>query len=103
MTKHVARYAVTFGLAGCYLPNSGPNLTIAHTRRDLANYIRDELRNYDLPMSLFNDVHITRLWHIIKRHGSSSAHFSLYHKQYSLCFSGLTEAEASELEASEEM
>lgn len=94
----VARYSVSFGLAGCYLPDNVSGPYIIRTRRDLANLIRDELAAYDLPASLFREVRIKRLWQFIKRHGSSAAHFSLTHGANALSFHGLTKAEADEME-----
>jgi hypothetical protein len=39
------------------------------------------------------------LWAFIKRHGSSSAHFTITHKGYELAFYGLTEEEFNTAEA----
>jgi len=93
MAKHPARYAITYGLDGCYMPDSHAGAFEVHTRRDLAALIKAELETYDLPASLFSDVKIRRLWSFIARNGSSSAHFTLRHKGNALCFSGLTEQE----------
>lgn len=93
MSKHVARYAVTFGLSGCYMPDSHSGAFQFGTRRELASFIRAELDTFDLPAALFNDVRIRRLWGFISRHGSSTAHFSLTHGGYELAFHGLTEEE----------
>lgn len=96
MAKPIARYAVTFGLAGCYMPDSHDGVHEFATRNDLAVFIRNELDIYDMPASLFKDVKIRRLWAFIKRHGSSTAHFSLYHGANVLQFHGLTEDEYRE-------
>lgn len=93
MSKPIARYSVSFGLEGCYLPDSHGGVYECHTRKELADIIRGEMQTYDLPKSLFAGVKIRRLWSFIKQHGSSSAHFSIYHKGYSLAFHGLTEEE----------
>jgi len=93
MTKHIARYSVTFGLRGCYMPDSSSGPYEFATRRELSAYIKDELAAYDLPASLFREVNIRRLWSFITRNGSSSAHFALYHKENALEFHGLTEEE----------
>lgn len=95
MAKHIARYAVTYGLSGCYMPDSEPMLITAATRTELADIIRAELAFYDMPANRFADVSIRTLWALIKRHGSSSAHFRLTHNGYTLRFSGLTEDEAN--------
>ncbi len=93
MSKHPARYAVTYGLTGCYMPDSHGGAFEFHTRRDLAAFIRDELAFYDMPAGLIRDVKLRRLWGFITRNGSSVAHFSLRHGAYELAFHGLTEAE----------
>jgi hypothetical protein len=89
----VARYSVSFGLSGCYLPDSHGGIYEVTRRKDLAGIIRDELQTYDLPAGLFRDAHVRRLWRFITRNGSSVAHFSLYHGDHVLAFSGLTQAE----------
>lgn len=89
----IARYSVNFGLAGCYMPDDVSGGMEFTRRTDLAEFIRDELRMHELPVSLFREVNIKRLWSFIKRHGSSTAHFTLYHKDCALRFVGLTEDE----------
>lgn len=96
MSKPVAHYAVTFGLSGCYMPDSHDGAHEFTTRRDLADFIRSELDMYEMPASLFREVGLRRLWSFITRHGSSSAHFHLSHGPNSLSFHGLTEAEFAE-------
>lgn len=91
----IFRYSVSYGLAGCYMPDSINSPYIGTTRKDLAELIRSELEFHDMPKSLFNEVGIKKLWAVIKRHGSSSAHFTIYHKGYALSFNGLTEEEAN--------
>lgn len=93
MTKQIARYAVTFGLRGCYMPDSHDGAHEFTTRKELADFIRSELDMYEMPACLFGDVNIRRLWGFIKRHGSSTAHFALHHGGNALEFHGLTEAE----------
>lgn len=100
MARTTWRYSVSYGLTGCYLPNSVSGPHMGHTRRELADLIRSQLEMYDMPATRFADVGINRLWHHIKRHGSSSAHFRLDHTHgHSLAFSGLTEDEYNEQEA----
>lgn len=96
MAKPIARYAVTFGLRGCYMPDSHDGAHEFTTRKELADFIRSELEMYDMPASLFREVRINNLWHHIKRHGSSSAHFALHHEANALEFHGLTEDEYTE-------
>jgi hypothetical protein len=93
MPKPVARYAVTFGLQGCYMPDSHSGAFECYTRRELAQFIRGELEAYNLPKRLFREVRINRLWSFIKRNGSSCAHFHLTHGSDVLSFHGLTEEE----------
>lgn len=100
MTKP-ARYTVTYGLHGCYMPDSNMGAIEFDTRKAFASFIRSELETYDMPASLFRDVKITRLWAHIQRHGSSVAHFALTHKGYELAFHGLTEAEYEQANAEE--
>jgi len=96
--KNSAQYSVSFGLSGCYLPDSQSGPYQFDRRKDLADFIRHQIEFYDLPKYLLRDVKISRLWSFIKRHGSSSAHFSLHHKGFCLSFHGLTNEEFSEME-----
>ena len=96
MPKPIARYTVTFGLSGCYMPDSVSGPLEFTTRKELAEFIRSELQVYDLPASLFRQVRMRNLWTFIKRHGSSSAHFALHHGANALEFHGLTEDEFNE-------
>jgi hypothetical protein len=98
MSKAIARYSVTSGLAGCYMPNSSGGPYAFTTRRDLANFIRDEIEFLDWPASMIRQVPLQRIWSHIKHHGSSVAHFSIERKGYELAFHGLTEAEFAEME-----
>jgi len=102
MPKPVARYAITFGLSGCYMPDSHGGAHEFTTRKELADMIRSELETYNMPASLFREVRIRPLWAHIKRHGASSASFSLIHGSNALEFHGLTEAEFIEQTAREE-
>lgn len=91
--KNPARFAVTFGLQGCFMPDWHGGAFEAATRRELAEIIRDTLRMLDLPADLFREVKIRRLWQFIQHHGSSSAHVFLHHGNNVLTFHGLTEDE----------
>ena len=99
MPNPIARYSVSFGLAGCYVYDtySGPHITT--TRKELASFIKGELDFYGMPKSYFKSVKITEMWKHIKRHGSSSLHFRLEYKGFQLSFHGLTEMEANSMEA----
>lgn len=93
MTQKIARYAVTNGLAGCYMPDYVTPTVAFHTRASLTDFIREEIKRQEFPKRMFDEVRIRRLWTFIQRHGSSTAHFSLIHKGYEISFSGLTEDE----------
>lgn len=101
MTQKIARYTVTNGLAGCYMPdyNSGP--MSFNTRRELAGFIRDEIERMEWPATMFAEVKIRRLWAFIAKNGSSVAHFSLQRNGYELAFHGLTEAEFNDADKEE--
>lgn len=102
MTRHIARYTITSGLAGCYMPdnNSGPQEYT--TRKALADAIRYEIEFQGWPARMIREVKIRRLWSFIKRHGSSTAHFSIQRNGYEIAFHGLTEAEYAEQSEGEE-
>lgn len=93
MSKPAICYAVTFGLSGCYMPDSHCGVYRFETRRDLAETIKRLLSDYDMPAALFREVNIRKLWAFLKTRGASCAHFHLSHKGYSLSFNGLTEEE----------
>jgi|AACY02.3.fsa_nt_gi hypothetical protein len=92
-----AKYAVTFGLSGCYMPDSGPFLVEAETRRELVEIIRAEIAAADFPANTFTQARIRSLWSFIKRRRSSVAHFSITHGAHEIAFHGLTENEADEM------
>lgn len=97
MSKPTARYSVTFGLRGCYMPDSVSGAFAVGTRRDLAAYIRAEMDMNDIPANRFAQVGIRALWRHIARYGSSSAHFAIDAQEgYVLEFHGLTEDEYNE-------
>ena len=94
MSRTIARYAITFGLSGCYMPDSHSGPIECATRRELADAIRSEIEFYEFPKGKFADARIRNLWTFIKSRGSSVAHFSIEHKGYQIGFHGLTEDEA---------
>ena len=97
--RHPARYAVTSGLAGCYLPDNHSGPMLFATRRELADAIRYELEWQEFPKSAIRQVSLCRVWSHIARHGSSTAHFSFTHKGREIAFHGLTESEFEQMEA----
>jgi hypothetical protein len=97
-----ARYSVTFGLSGCYMPDSGPTLFTCRTRQALADVIRGELAIYAFPKSAFRQAGLKALWSFITKAGDASrAHFYISYKGNTLAFTGLTKAEAKALDAAE--
>lgn len=96
--KHAARYSVTSGLAGLYMPDNYSGPFCASTRRELMDWIRSELDMAGFPKSSIRQVKARRLWSFIKRHGSSTAHFAIYHGDREVAFHGLTEDEFNEFE-----
>lgn len=101
MPQPVARYSITYGLRGCYMPGSQMGPYEFTTRKELADYIRTELTSFDMPARLFREVNLRRLWGFIKRHGSSQAHFALHHGHNALEFHGLTEEEFNQMSEEE--
>lgn len=91
--RTIARYTVTNGLSGCYMPDGNTGPMEFATRKELASFIRDQLDYLEMPASLFREVKISKLWQFIRRYGSSCAHFHLVHNGYELAFHGLTEEE----------
>lgn len=103
MAKPIFRYSVSYGLQGCFMPDSVNGPYCGTTRKELANLIRDELSVYDMAASKSREVKLNRLWAHIKRHGSSSAHFHIADGEHNvLSFHGLTEDEAKEMEAQQD-
>ncbi len=102
MASKIARYSISYGLAGCYMPDSISGPYIVTTRRELAELIHDQLRMYEMPARLFRDANVRRLWRFITKHGSSMAHFNLQHGANALSFHGLTEEEAEQAERENE-
>lgn len=96
------RYSVTYGLRGCYMPDSATGPYTGTTRRELANLVRDMLDMYGMPRCRFNDANIKAKWPYIARHGSSQAHFYLYDGGNVLSFHGLTHDEAEQMEKENE-
>lgn len=99
--SYPARYAVTFGLEGCYMPDCNDGAFEFRSAREFSAFIKGELENYDMPKRLFREVNFRDLWRFIQSRGSSCAHFSLCHKGYSLSFYGLTEDEYREYDRSD--
>lgn len=93
MAKHVARYAVTVGLAGCYMPDSHLGAFQFDRRANLADFIRSEIEAQGFPKSAFAQAGIRDIWERIARRGASCQHFSIEHDGREIAFHGLTDAE----------
>lgn len=93
MAKHVARYLISYGQPS-YMPDSYAGPYECHTRREMAEMIRDTLALYGWPARLFHEAGLRDLWRKCQAmHGFSCAHFSLYHGDFVMTFHGLTEDE----------
>lgn len=103
MARHIARYSVSNGLSGCYMPDSSSGPYEFATRKALAEFIRYEIEFLGWPANMFEQVRIRNLWRFIARNGSSVAHFSLERGGYSLSFHGLTKDEFNEMEKESEV
>lgn len=101
MAKGIARYSVTNGLAGCYMPDNVSTMEF-YSRRQLADFIRYEIELLDWPANKFAEANLKNVWRHIARWGSSSAHFSIHHKGYELAFHGLTDEEYTQATQEEE-
>jgi len=91
--KPCARYSITTGLHGLYMPDSYIGPFEVNTRKELMAEIRYALEFAEFPKSCIREVKATRLWGFIKRHGSSQAHFNIVHKGREIAFHGLTQEE----------
>jgi hypothetical protein len=103
MTTKTFRYSITYGLQGCYMPDSITGPYIGNTRRELVSMVVDALGLHDMAKSKVKAVGVARIWSHIKRHGPSVAHFSIADGDHNaLSFHGLTEAEAVAMDAENE-
>ncbi len=88
-----ARYFVVTGLLGCYMPDSTYAVEFS-TRREFAEFVRNEIEQLNWPTHVIKQVQIRRAWRLIQNAGSSSSvHTGCDYKGYELRFSGLTEDE----------
>lgn len=85
-----AYFSLSFGLSGCYMPDSFFGTYAVTTRKEIASAIRDAIEFYDLPESLVRQVKLNRLFDFGKRHGFSSMHFDIVHNGNALHFGGMT-------------
>ncbi len=88
-------FGLSFGLSGCYTPDSHYGAFHVTTRRELLSIIRDALEFYELPKSAIRQIQWhNRTWPLMARNGASVFHFSLTDKNgKALNFHGMTESE----------
>jgi hypothetical protein len=87
-------FTLTYGLQGCYMPDSHMGPYVAHTRREIVEAVRDALAFYEAPKVAIKQVSWNRLWSQAKRHGTSSIHFCIATSKHNMLeFHGLTEEE----------
>ena len=99
----VGYFSVTYGLQGCYLPDSDAGAYRVTRRKDLLETFRDICRMYDVPEYRLRDVRWMRVWHHIKQHDASSLHFCIATDKHNMLeFHGMTEAEYEERQKLEE-
>ena len=98
-------FTLTYGLQGCYMPDShwGPHAVTR--RKDLIGAVRatlDTLLYQEGDRSVagcMRQVDWKRLWSSAKRHGTSSIHFCIATGDHTMLeFHGMTEAEYLEVE-----
>ena len=88
-----AYFSINFGLSGCYMPDYAGGSQKFTSQEELANSIREELANFNLPKTLFSEAHIRRIWRTVQLRGSSRAHFDIYYEANVLSYRGLTKIE----------
>ena len=95
MSKAVNCYfTLTYGLQGCYMPDSHEGPYAVTRRKDLVSTVRYILDLYDAPKSAIKQVKWRDVWAHAKRHGTSSLHFCIATDQHNMLkFHGLTEEE----------
>ncbi|MBR1173880.1 hypothetical protein JQ617_07935 [Bradyrhizobium sp. KB893862 SZCCT0404] len=90
-------FTISYGLQGCYMPDSHFGPFAVTRRKDLVNAMRDALEFYEAPKSRLREVSWSKLWSTAKRHGTSSVHFCIATDDHNMVeFHGLTEAEFNE-------
>lgn len=96
--RHIARYAVTTGLSGLYMPDCQHGAYEFTTRSQMADAIRELIEFMEFPKASFTQANIIRRWQFIKRYGSSVSHFAICHRQFEIAFHGLTEEEFNQMD-----
>jgi len=82
------------------MPNSVSAPQAYHSRRELADAIREEIECQGFPKSAFAQAQVRNLWRkIVHADNASSMHFSIEHGAYEIAFHGMTEEEFDEAEA----
>jgi hypothetical protein len=96
MTAKTSYFMISFGLQGCYMPDSYTGAYSATTRREIVAALKDAIDFYDFPKTSIRQVSLKRLWDHAKKHGTSSLHFCIGHKHNMIEFHGLTKSEYDE-------
>ena len=92
-------FSLTYGLQGCYMPDSHFGPYHCRTRGGIAYAIRETLATLDVAPSRIRQVALRRLWAQAKRTGTSSIHFAIATDAHNMLeFHGMTEAEYLEAE-----
>lgn len=98
-------FNLTFGLQGCYMPDSSYGPHAVSRRKDLIGAVRDTLemlldQEDDWSVArCMRDVNWTKLWSQARRHGTSSIHFCIATSKHNMLeFHGMTEEEYLEAE-----
>jgi len=90
-------FTITYGLQGCYMPDSDYGPYAVNRRKDLIDAVRDTLAMVDAPKNRLRHVRWRRLWSQAKVHGTSSVHFCIATDKHNMIeFHGLTEDEYNE-------
>ena len=89
----VSYFGLSYGLAGCYMPDSHLGSYAVSTRRDMVQAVREALEFYDMPASCLHQVKWREVWRHAKRNGVSVLHFDITHGGNALHFGGMTQAE----------
>jgi hypothetical protein len=105
MARHQALFTLTYGLQGCYMPDSHLGPYCVTRRKDLIEAVRDALTFYDVKNAkerLHSIFWRERVWPHIKQHGASSLHFCIPTDEHNMLeFHGLTTAEYNEAGAAQ--
>lgn len=88
------KFAILSGMPG-FMPNYNSGPMVAHTRKEFAEIIRDQLYALDYPANRFRDFNVKRMWRFIQRskNGSSVHSYCMTHNGEQMSIQGLTDSE----------